>query len=247
MISKITSIVNINNAAAVLYFLQDVTGPAEVGAVLSALAAQRLVARVINCFYDGLNANSSHSVVTGIFIHSQNPDGPAKLMLSNLLDQRLTITGLTAIEKSEELMAINEANGRNATRPWCTNERSMETCAVILRTIVKSLVNDVILVDLNGEVGSWAIAAVSEGIRSITAVRRPRIMEALTDRLEEAFSTHVKVELPQEPELEKMPDPLDFMKKEMNRILVGLGVPVETASQPLAEAPSDQEDKGIPK
>ena len=138
-------------------------------------------------------------------------------------------------------MTINEANGRNATRPWCTNERSMETCAVILRTIVKSLVNDVILVDLNGEVGSWAIAAVSEGIRSITAVRRPRIMEALTDRLEEAFSTHVKVELPQEPELEKMPDLLDFLKKETNRILVGLGVPVETASQPLAEAPSYQE------
>ena len=52
VIEKIMSIVNINNAAAVLYFLQDVTGPAEVGAVLSALAAQRLVARVLNCFYD---------------------------------------------------------------------------------------------------------------------------------------------------------------------------------------------------
>ena len=85
------------------------------------------------------------------------------------------------------------------------NERSVATCRSILEALVPKGAQNTIVLDHFGEVGSWAAASIQQDIKSLTNVRRPRVLEALQERLVNTFADFVKVHLPKQSKLMDMP------------------------------------------
>ena len=204
VIDKLCQWVTINGASAAIYLMQDPQSAAELGLVTSALAACQLAAKPFYIFEDGVDNMS-----IGLLVHASEPHGPAKAALEQLTKRRFSVTGGSPISSRDRLncVTVNEATGKKSMHAFMANERSVATCRSILEALVPKGAQSTIVLDHFGEVGSWAAASIQQDIKSLTNVRRPRVLEALQERLDNTFAEFVKVPLPKEPKLMDMPEP----------------------------------------